>query len=171
MTRPGGPSILIGSVLLVCAMLAGPLVPAHAADTYEPDDNPALARAIVPDGATQTHEIQPSSDQDYLRFSVNAGTEYIIETFPTTTNPVGDTVVTLYDSNGVTVISEDDDGGDGLYSRLQYAAPTSGTRYVRVRSYGGEHSGGYIVSVSTTSSAVLGGTITVSYTHLRAHET
>jgi len=41
----------------------------------------------------------------------------------------------LYAADGTTVIVADDDGGDGLASRIEWTAPANGTYYVKVRHY------------------------------------
>lgn len=146
------------AVALAPAMLA--CASAEAADAYEPDNSPGQARPIATDGTPQTHEIRPASDVDYVRFSAVAETEYIIETSPTASGDVGDTVVTLFGPNGVTVLAEDDDGGEGLYSRLAYTVTSSGTHYARVRSYAASHTGGYRISVRAVQSAEIRGTVT-----------
>jgi hypothetical protein len=46
-----------------------------------------------------------------------------------------DTVLCLYDTDGVTELSCDDDGGLGLASRLRWTPVAPGTYYVRARPY------------------------------------
>ncbi len=150
----------MGPAFLCLVALGWSQVGAVAADSFEPDDTAAQARWIATDGSRQTHEIQPASDVDYVRFSATAGTEYVIQTFSTSSSDVRDTVITLYGSDGATFIAEDDDGGTDYCSRLEHIASASGTLYVRVRSYSASYTGGYRISVDATQSATISGTVT-----------
>ncbi len=147
-------------ITLALAVALTACAPAMAADTYEPDNSPGQARKITTDGVAQTHEIQPASDVDYVRFSVVAGTQCSIETSATASAAVNDTVITLFGTDGLSVLGEDDDSGDGLYSLLTHTFAASGTYYVRVRSYGAQHTGGYRLSVRAAISTGLQGTVT-----------
>jgi hypothetical protein len=59
--------------------------------------------------------------------------------------PTFDTVVAVLDSQG-TILDSDDDGGEGLNSRLLFAAPSEGTYIIRARGFAG-NSGSYRLSV------------------------
>jgi hypothetical protein len=61
-----------------------------------------------------------------------------------------DTYLELLDSNG-SIIDENDDGGDGLNSRLFFTAPASDTYIIRVRAFGGDATGDFTVSVSESN--------------------
>ena len=104
-----------------------------SADRYEPDDTYLRANWIVIDSAHQTHTFDPAGDQDWVKFSAIAGTEYIIETSNLSIN--SDTVMYLYDTDGVAQIVYNDDGGVGVASMIIWVAPTDGTYYVMVRHY------------------------------------
>jgi len=131
-----------------------------AADSYEPDDAWHVASPILTDGTPQTHEIDPATDVDYVWFEAGGPAQCVIETAPTPTDDVQDTVITLFDSDGTTVLAEDDDGGEGLYSKITYTLAGAGTYYARTRSYGASHTGGYRLSVRLAESAVVHGTVT-----------
>jgi len=61
-----------------------------------------------------------------------------------------DTYMELLDGSG-DVIAEDDDGGDGLNSRLFFTAPSSGTYTIRIRSFGGGNvDGEFTLSVAAS---------------------
>lgn len=131
-----------------------------AADAYEPDNTAAQANAITTDGTRQEHEINPASDADFVSFPAPAGSRCTIVTSGAGPNPVIDTVITLYGSNGTTELATDDDGGDGYYSRLEHTFSSAGTYYLRVRSYNSAYSGGYYVSVTVTQTTVAQGQVT-----------
>ena len=59
-----------------------------------------------------------------------------------------DTVVQVYRVGNASALAEDDDGGDGTNSRLDFVAPESGDYLVCVSSYGGRGSGTYTIGVT-----------------------
>jgi hypothetical protein len=69
-----------------------------------------------------------------VAFSASAGTTYVIETFDF--GQGADTVLHLYESDGVTEIRWDDDSNIGLYSRIEYTAITNNMLYVKIREFG-----------------------------------
>lgn len=103
-------------------------------DSYEPDDTYASAKFARIDGtALANHNFHVAGDYDWFKFHVCAGVQYVIETF--NLGYSGDTYLQLYDTNGTTVLREDDDSGDGLASRIEWRAPAGGLYYVKVRHY------------------------------------
>lgn len=108
------------------------------ADVYEPDDTFSQATDIgtPPPGVIailRSHNFHVAGDNDWISFGATAGNDYIIET--TNLGSASDTYMYLYDTNGTTEITHDDDGGDGLASRIEWTAPASGTYYIRIRHY------------------------------------
>jgi hypothetical protein len=101
-------------------------------DAHEPNDNPA-AGTFFEVGSTQSHAFCESGDEDWIAFDVTADTTYRIETRNLTTNT--DTVLELYDSSRETLLTSDDDGGDGLASFLEYTFQQAGTYYIKLRQY------------------------------------
>ena len=97
-------------------------------DIYEPDNVSAQASLLSPD-SPQTHSIVPSTDVDWVKFSLDSESEVIIETSGVT----GDTSMWLYDNN-ITEIDFDDNGGVGDFSRIECSCGTNalsaGTYYV-----------------------------------------
>ena len=102
-------------------------------DAYEPDDSAAQARTITTDGATQTHTIHIPGDNDWVKFTATAATQYTIQTANLGSN--ADTFLYLYDTDGATELARDDDSGGGLASRITWVAPASGTYYARAHHY------------------------------------
>ncbi|MGA2507677.1 MAG: Ser-Thr-rich GPI-anchored membrane family protein [Chitinispirillaceae bacterium] len=111
-------------------------------NAYEPDGSPALATAITTDGITQGHYLT-YGDNDWLKFNAVSGTTYIIRTFGYT-----DTYMYLYDTDGVTEITYDDDDGGNLQAMITWTCTTSGTYYFMVKGYAGIETGPYLVSVT-----------------------
>ncbi len=71
-----------------------------------------------------------SNDKDYFKFNAIAGNIYVIETYNKT--PGTDTYLTLYNTNGMTVIKENDDDSIYLNSRIVWNCTSDGTYYASV---------------------------------------
>ncbi len=99
-------------------------------DTFEGDNEVTQATAISLN-QTQSHNFSSASDQDWIQFSAETGKEY---TF--TTNNLGssaDTYLYLYDTDGTTLLTANDDGTDTLASQIAWTAPQSATYYLLVK--------------------------------------
>jgi len=120
--------------------VGAPLAP----DAYEDDDTFAQAKSIA-GGETQGRSIHVPGDVDYIRFTLAEDSDVVIET----SGAAGDTVLELYDSSEGLVTS-DDDGGVGLFSRIGRAL-TAGTYYAVVSSWDAEQTIlAYALSLTTT---------------------
>ena len=120
-------------LVFVLALLAAfALVPTARAppDSYESDDTAAQATTLLA-GTPQDHSISPAGDVDWYVFVLTTGSEVVLET----SGPTGDTVMTLYQSDGTTQITSDDDGGFGAWSRITRAL-SAGTYTVHIRDWG-----------------------------------
>ena len=132
--------------------------PLPGPDAFEPDDTPAQASpytgvqshtfhtgAIVqaPNELTPTYTgvqsrtFHVSADADWISFTVpaddvNRGIPYILETFDLGWG--ADTKIVLYDTDGSTQLAQDDNGGEGVASRLEWTPSQAGSYYVKVRS-------------------------------------
>jgi len=127
-------------VAMLTAFIAVP-APAMAAWTttaeVEPNGTPAEANAVLLDGSIAEAAISPAGDEDYFKFDLVAGTDYVIENGPSTTD-LGtnfDIVMWLYDTDGVSEIDYDDDGGAANYSNITFTPSVSGTYYVKIRAF------------------------------------
>ena len=119
----------------------GPLVPSTGrcpyADQYEDDggqerdDSFAAASTLTTDGQPG-HTFDRDTDKDWARFEAQAGYLYTIATENLT--PLADTVLKLFEPDGVTLIAENDDGVTAA-SRIEWYARQSGTYYVKVTNY------------------------------------
>jgi hypothetical protein len=89
-------------------------------DQFEPDNTLAQAVVIPTDGTLQSHSFTPARDIDFVKFDATAGERFIIRT--TNLGDMADTVMSLFDTDGVTEIAFDDDGGDGLASMIIFRA-------------------------------------------------
>ncbi len=71
---------------------------------------------------------------DWFRFNAGGQTRYDVQTFNLSAG--ADTLLTLFDANGVQLASNDDGGDDGLASLIaNWQPPAAGIYYVRVSSF------------------------------------
>ncbi|MBC7250101.1 MAG: pre-peptidase C-terminal domain-containing protein [Anaerolineae bacterium] len=99
-------------------------------DGYEADNAYTSAKWIYAD-ESQVHNIHTEGDQDWIKFQATAGFTYTLST----TNDGGhaDTVLYLYDTDGVTLITSNDDyPGMWPSSQIDWQAPADGVYYVKV---------------------------------------
>jgi serralysin len=95
--------------------------------------------------------IDTSGDHDYYRISLVAGQTYIFRTGSTTavTDATAvDTTLTLRDSSG-TQLATNDDAGEYVYSGIRFTATTTGTYYLDVGGFGST-TGQYNLTAFTT---------------------
>ena len=137
--RSGSLRLLV-VVAMLSAFIAVP-APAMAAWTttveVEPNGTPAEANAVLLDGSIAEASISPAGDEDYFKFDLTAGTNYVIENGPSTT-ALGtnfDIVMWLYDTDGFTPLDYDDDGGAANFSHMTFTPSLTGTYYVKIRAY------------------------------------
>ena len=114
-------------------------------DEYESDNSRIAARRVITDGSLYHHTHYPVGDEDWICFDAEAGSPYVIETLNLTN--YADTHIYLYDRDGVTLLSENDDRAGvvqpsppltGYYSsRIDFVPTSSGRYYVAIRRYTG----------------------------------
>ncbi len=103
-------------------------------DSYEEDDLYTSA-TLIGVGSTQSHNFCLDSS-DWLSFTAVAANSYSIET---TVNSYSDTVLELYDTDGMAMLISNDDGGTGYSSLISgWIAPATGVYYIKIRSYAGD---------------------------------
>ena len=102
-----------------------------AADAYETDGAIGSASWITPDGYSQIHNIHTEEDTDWVKFEAQAGITYTLTTG--NTGDHADTVLELYDTDGSTLLAENDDcPGRWPASCLDWQAPSDGTYYAKI---------------------------------------
>ncbi len=109
---------------------AGTGICTTTADAYENDDTTAIASTISL-GQTHTHNFDVLGDQDWIKFTTQAGQTYILSTSNLGTS--ADTYLYLYDTNGTTLLASNDDFGGTLASSIEWTAGSNGTYYVLVK--------------------------------------
>ena len=103
-----------------------------ATDIYEPDDTAGQARLIAVNGPAQKHTFEPPSDLDWMSFDAYAGWTYVVRT----SDLIGetDTFLTLFGTDGTTVLATNDDEAPGQRSSLiRWPAPATGRYFIMVR--------------------------------------
>ncbi len=134
----------------------------------EPNDSYDIATPMPVDATIMEANYATGTDWDYYSVSLVSGTTYVFETGPAldalSTNV--DTYLHLYDTDGVSQITSDDDGGVQNFSRITYTAGTTGTYYIASRPYS-EYWGGYDYGIRAypqgtlaEGSATITGTVT-----------
>lgn len=109
-------------------------------------DSPSGATTITVNGASISGSIEVGGDVDYFSFATTSGQRYTIST-----GGAMDTYLQLYDTNGTTLLAEDDDSGSGTLSLISWTAPSSSRFYVRVSHFRSSGTGSYTLSITTTN--------------------
>jgi hypothetical protein len=89
--------------------------------------------------------IEMPGDLDNYRLTLEEGVRYVIDVRGAGDTPLADPFLTVLDSEGQRVTS-DDDGGDGLDARLRFTPAQPGEYYIQASGLGGS-TGGYQISI------------------------
>src|SRR5437867_3826979 len=76
-------------------------------DAFEGDNSASAAKAITTDGVAQIHNFDTPGDQDWSSFTTQKGMTYTIRTG--NLGPNADTVLSLYATDGTTLLASNDD--------------------------------------------------------------
>ena len=122
-----------------------------ADDNAEPDNSYDMATAISV-GETTGFHTTTANDQDWFKFDATAGESYLIQV-----SGYVDGYMELYDTNGTTLIDEDDDNGSDvdvetshdLNPVLLWNCDNSGTYYFMIKGFDEETTGHYKVTLTT----------------------
>jgi len=145
--------IAIASWVIFAASITG----AQLTDEYEDDDVFTQAKVIVINAeAPQRHNFHDTGDEDWIKFYGLAGQNYVIEASNLEANC--DIVIELYDTNGASLLKEQDKEGDERADELlDWNCSEEGAYCVKYRHYGSEtdnsetygENAGYDLQVST----------------------
>jgi serralysin len=91
--------------------------------------------AMLAVNGTVNGNIDVSGDRDFYAINLVAGETYIFRTAGTTAADATDTVLTLRDSAGAQLISNDD-AGEAAFSAIRFTATTTGVHYLDVSAFG-----------------------------------
>ena len=106
-------------------------------DEYEPDNASNEAGEETPDAFATQHNANYPGDLDWVRFKAFPGATYTIETLGLGNS--ADTIITLFDQNGTTPLIENDNGGSGNASKIEWTVESYGTYFVRVQQSLGQY--------------------------------
>ncbi|MBI3890691.1 MAG: DVUA0089 family protein, partial [Candidatus Wallbacteria bacterium] len=147
-TSPGGEIVLADTAnhrvrKLVTAAATGP------------DDHPDTAAGTGPVDTVSVDALSPVTGQlerpgdvDFFRFSTVAGRAYTLRTVLGT---LDDTVLALFDSDGVTTLTENDDAAGTRASVIEGFRPrAAGTYFARVRGFQSRATGTYGLDIVST---------------------
>jgi Ca2+-binding RTX toxin-like protein len=90
--------------------------------------------ATVPAGGYFSGMISPSNDRDLIKIEVVAGQTYTVTLRGIGIDPLDDPFMVLYNNLGQPII-QDDDGGAGTSSLINFTATSTGTYYIAAQSY------------------------------------
>ena len=115
------------------------LIPEISGDDVgeSPSDNKPLVIGESIDG-----ELEKQGDRDWFAVTLEAGKNY---DFSLTGTSLTDPLLTLRDSEGIE-ITTNDDGGEGLNSLIGYQATSNGTFFLDAGSYGDQLTGSYTIN-------------------------
>ncbi len=106
-------------------------------DLFEPDDSWTRAKTIAAGAAAQHRNIDKPGDVDYVKFLASAGEYYIVRAFNLGGRPINDTILTLYDTDGTTLLAFSDEHWlekPGA-SRIEWRALTSSVYFAKVAQF------------------------------------
>jgi hypothetical protein len=120
-------------------------------DPQEPNDTSGQATAISYGATLTDSNICLEGDVDYYSFAGSAGDSIVADIDAETIGSSLDSYLYLYDSDGVTELTHNDDY-DGYDSYLVHTLPADGTYYLMVREYSHPSEGGleYFYTISLT---------------------
>jgi subtilisin family serine protease len=104
------------------------LVPVQELDDYGSTPGQSGSLSV---GTSLQGELETQGDRDWFAITLESDTNYVFELTGIT---LGDPLLALRDSGG-TIITSDDDGGEGLNSRLSYSNENAGIYYLDAGSY------------------------------------
>ncbi len=145
--------LLIAALMLVTGVaiakdeLEKPVVPFESnsrATEAEPNDDHTTANPLVA-GDDMNAAIDPAGDVDFFAFDALAGDNV---TFETHAGDAGDTKMYLYDTDGVSQLAFDDDGGVGYYSLINFEFTADGTYFIMITHYSSSGTGTYILTAA-----------------------
>ncbi|WP_136415215.1 pre-peptidase C-terminal domain-containing protein [Herbaspirillum sp. ST 5-3] len=117
--------------------------------------------ASVTAGGSVDSLVNEAGDRDWFAVSLTAGQTYTIDLQPkaNSTTPLNDPYLYgIYNSSGSLISgTTDDDSGTGASAQVTYTATSSGTYYISAGGYS-NHTGNYVLSVSSGSSTSSGST-------------
>jgi|GEM_PF-2317865 len=123
------------------------LSPTIEGDSYEPDNDFNSTNIMQINDSPQKHTFHTSNDEDTIKINlmnITPGTIVKIETYFSTI--VTDTRIYLYNSKA-NYITDDNDGGNGKYSKIVWQCNNPGIYTIRVKSNTPINNGDYMIDI------------------------
>ena len=117
---------------------AGPYRPY---EPNEPNDSAGTATPLGYEEVVRNQFVGLAGDADYYTFYAFTGEQFVVGLEAASIGSDLDPVLTLYDTDGTTVLEINDDS-NGLDSRLSFTLPAEGYYYLQVRDYDALTAGG-----------------------------
>jgi len=134
-------------ILATVACLGGPIVAQRVSEAPEPNSSTTSA-TVLACGQEALGALTSIVDEDWYQVVLPAPADLRVTTGPTLSGQIGDTVLTLLDSLGGPLRSNDDGIGTGLYSDIYAKGLAAGTYFLAVSAGASAVSGGgYVVDV------------------------
>jgi len=111
-------------------------------DVYEPNHETSHATSLAY-GETKAANICPAGDEDFFQFTGQSGDQIVIDIDARVDGSTLDSYIYLIDSDGTTVLAQNDDAAGSVDSKLGYHLPHDGTYYIEVREYSHPSEGGH----------------------------
>ena len=125
----------------------GTQLPLAVTGEVEPNDSTATATLVVL-GDTASGVIDPAGDVDFFAIDLLGGQLTDFDVDASQFGSFLDPILTLYDTDGVTVLRVNDDF-DGLDSRIQHAIPSDGRYFLSIIDFGTPDGGpGYTYTIN-----------------------
>ncbi len=102
-------------------------------DATQPGDNTAANAALLTVGAVQEHSFCPAGDQDWVKFTAQAGIAYAIRAASLSGGEAAS--ITVTDASGQTIYAQAAAGGFDQTTVLKFIAPAKGEYRIRVQAY------------------------------------
>jgi hypothetical protein len=141
----------------------GPVAQASSAecqacsDSYEPDNSRPAAQALTVAAPPQARNFHEPGDQDWASVALLAGAVYTVTTEPGM-GAGTDTIIELYDTDGVTLLAQDDDSGPESGSQIVWTAARDGAHFLRAYQFDGAGAcSGYAYQLSVAASGAAPG--------------
>jgi len=111
---------------------ATPPITPGVGDAYEEDDTCAQARTIATDGAIQERAFHDEGDKDWIRFTAQANTTYVIEV--TNVGARSDAVILLHDACSQSP-SATQDNAFGSVVRMEWDSTKNGDYFIQLQQF------------------------------------
>ncbi|MFM5950769.1 MAG: M10 family metallopeptidase C-terminal domain-containing protein [Novosphingobium sp.] len=127
------------------------------ADTVPGD---TTTTATITPGSFVSVTIDTAGDADWFAISLVAGQTYTFSTILAGT--LGDSILTLYNSAGTQLATNDDANASNLFSEITFTATSTGTFYLGVTGFDTDTGTAYLTSTAVVADAVAASTSTSS---------